>query len=81
MTTDDTASRDSQQSTSGGQYRSRSALPVPDMASNPSAPPTPDPCSSQDFADLIKYYNRVFVARVEEYVRLLSPTDPGAKEA
>lgn len=62
---DDGASRDSITSITGGKLRSNSALPTPDAAS---APPTPEPLT-QDYADLIKYYNRVFVSRVEEFMK------------
>lgn len=45
--------------------RSNSALPTPDTAS---APQTPEP-HIQEYADLIKYYNRIFVARVEDFMK------------
>lgn len=70
---DDGASRDSITSISGGKFRSNSVLPPPGMAS---APPTPEP-HNLDYSDLIKYYNRVFVARVEEFVKKLNPSNIG----
>uniref|UniRef100_A0A915AVX8 Retinoblastoma-like protein 1 n=1 Tax=Parascaris univalens TaxID=6257 RepID=A0A915AVX8_PARUN len=66
---DDNASRDSVGSNSGGKLRSGSTLPIPGMGS---APPTPEP-QNVDYTDLIKYYNRVFVSRVEYFVKKLQP--------
>uniref|UniRef100_A0A915D7Z7 Retinoblastoma-associated protein B-box domain-containing protein n=1 Tax=Ditylenchus dipsaci TaxID=166011 RepID=A0A915D7Z7_9BILA len=75
---DDGASRDSVSSVGvgGNKLRSSSALPAPDMAS---APPTPEP-HNLDYADLIKYYNRVFVAKVEDFVKQFNPTNSESKE-
>jgi hypothetical protein len=76
-TIDDGASRDSlPASGGGGKLRSGSTLPVPGMSS---APPTPEP-KEHDYADLIRYYNRVFVSRVEEFVKKLQPVSGDAKE-
>ncbi|VDK30217.1 unnamed protein product [Anisakis simplex] len=71
MLSDDNASRDSIGSNSGGagRLRSGSTLPIPGMGS---APPTPEP-QNVDYTDLIKYYNRVFVSRVEYFVKKLQP--------
>ncbi|KHN83919.1 Retinoblastoma-like protein 2 [Toxocara canis] len=66
---DDNASRDSVGSNSGGKLRSGSTLPIPGMGS---APPTPEP-QNVDYTDLIKYYNRMFVSRVEYFVKKLQP--------
>src|SRR5690606_24633316 len=76
LMSDDGASRDSVSSTSGGKLRSGSALPTPDTAS---APPTPEP-HNQDYADLIKYYNRVFVARIEDFMKRFNPSNLDSKE-
>lgn len=38
-----------------------------------SAPPTPEP-QNFDYTDLIRYYNRVFVGRVEDFVKKLDPS-------
>lgn len=76
MFSDDSASRDSVSSVSGGKLRSSSALPTPDTAS---APPTPEP-HNHDYADLIKYYNRIFVARIEEFMKKFSPSNVDSKE-
>lgn len=76
---DDGASRDSTASTTAapaGKLRSGSTLPVPGLGS---APPTPEP-KEQDFADLIKYYNRVFISRVEDFVKKLQPPPGDSKE-
>ncbi|MFH4975910.1 hypothetical protein AB6A40_002619 [Gnathostoma spinigerum] len=73
---DDNASRDSIGSCSGGKLRSGSALPVPGMGS---APPTPEP-QNLDYTDLIKYYNRVFVSRVEYFAKKLQPSLIDLKE-
>jgi len=67
---DDGASRDSIVSTSGGKLRSGSTVPAPGHSSQP---PTPEPSQAADYVDLIKYYNRVFVGRVEDFVRRMSP--------
>ena len=66
---DDNASRDSVGSNSGGRFRSGSALPVPGTGS---APPTPEP-QNLDYSDIIRYYNRVFVSRVEYFLKRLQP--------
>lgn len=71
LMSDDGASRDSVSSVTGGKLRSNSALPTPDTAS---APPTPEP-HNLDYADLIKYYNRVFVGRMEDFVKRLNPNN------
>lgn len=76
MLSDDGASRDSITSVSGGKFRSNSVLPPPGTAS---APPTPEP-HNLDYNDLIKYYNRVFVGRVEEFVKKLNPSNVDSKE-
>uniref|UniRef100_A0A0N5AMP1 Retinoblastoma-like protein 1 n=1 Tax=Syphacia muris TaxID=451379 RepID=A0A0N5AMP1_9BILA len=66
---DDNASRDSVGSNSGGKFRSGSALPVPGTGS---APPTPEP-QNLDYSDIIRYYNQVFVSRVEYFLKKLQP--------
>ncbi|KAE9555467.1 hypothetical protein FO519_001322 [Halicephalobus sp. NKZ332] len=73
--TDDSASRDSVSShshTSGNNtvaaMRSGSTMPAPGMTS---APPTPEP-QNAEYHDLIYYYNRVFVRRVEDFVKRLA---------
>ncbi|KAI1719520.1 retinoblastoma-associated protein A domain-containing protein [Ditylenchus destructor] len=79
VVTDDSASRDSVSSVSQGGHkglRSSSALPAPDMAS---APPTPEP-HNLDYADLIRYYNRAFVPKVEDFVKRLTPSNTESKE-
>ncbi|KAI6241130.1 hypothetical protein M3Y99_00385500 [Aphelenchoides fujianensis] len=78
LNSDDTASRDSVGSfggQSGEKLRSGSAVP---QAARTSAPQTPEP--QTDFIDLIKYYNRVFVPRVEDFVKKLHPTNGDSKE-
>uniref|UniRef100_A0A914X0W0 Retinoblastoma-like protein 1 n=1 Tax=Plectus sambesii TaxID=2011161 RepID=A0A914X0W0_9BILA len=79
VASDDGASRDSTASMTAaptGKLRSGSTLPVPGLGS---APPTPEP-KEQDFADLIKYYNRAFVSRVEDFVKKLQPPPGDSKE-
>lgn len=57
----------------GGKLRSGSTLPAPDLTS---APPTPEPHNA-DYTDLIKYYNRVFICRIEEFAKKLQPGNEG----
>ena len=80
VASDDGASRDSTTSATAapttGKLRSGSTLPVPGLGS---APPTPEP-KEHDYADLIKYYNRVFVSRVEDFVKKLQPPPGDSKE-
>lgn len=75
MNADDGASRDSIGSFSGQGTKLRSGSTVPQA----SAPPTPDP-QQFDYVDLIKYYNRIFVIRVEDFVKKLHPTNTDSKE-
>lgn len=70
MTSDDNTSRDSVGSNSCGKFRSQSTLPVPGNTSNASSTPEPQ---NHDYEDLIKYYNRIFVNRVEYFVKKLQP--------
>lgn len=77
LNADDGASRDSIGSFSGqGANKLRSGSAVPQQAS---APQTPEP-QQVDYIDLIKYYNRVFVPRIEDFVKKLHPTNTDSKE-
>uniref|UniRef100_A0AC35GJ27 Uncharacterized protein n=1 Tax=Panagrolaimus sp. PS1159 TaxID=55785 RepID=A0AC35GJ27_9BILA len=76
-TVDDGASRDSVSSVSqqsatnvstAAVMRSGSTMPAPGMTS---APPTPEPPTAE-YNDLITYYNRVFVKKVENFVKKLA---------
>ncbi len=61
----------------GRLLRSRSTLPVPAMGS---APPTPEP-KEHEYADLIRFYNRLFVGPVEAFAKKLCPSgDAASKE-
>ncbi|KAI6220263.1 hypothetical protein M3Y95_01066400 [Aphelenchoides besseyi] len=78
LNSDDGASRDSVGSFSGhnGQkLRSGSAVPQPGQAS---ASMTPEPQAG--FIDLIKYYNRIFIPRIEDFAKKLHPTNSDSKE-
>uniref|UniRef100_A0A7E4UQI1 CULLIN_2 domain-containing protein n=1 Tax=Panagrellus redivivus TaxID=6233 RepID=A0A7E4UQI1_PANRE len=75
---DDSVSRDSIASTHSipavsvaTGMRSASTMPAPGMTS---APPTPEPMNFE-YADLIQYYNRVFIKGVSDYVRKLVASD------
>jgi hypothetical protein len=35
---------------------------------------------SAEKTDLIKFYNRIFISRVEDFVKLLHPSGPDSKE-
>jgi hypothetical protein len=75
LNADDNASRDSVGSFSGQGTKLRSGSAIPQA----SAPQTPDP-QQLDYIDLIKYYNRIFVHRVEDFVKKLHPTNSDSKE-
>lgn len=57
--------------------RSGSTLPIPAVGS---APPTPTP-TEEEYGDLIKFYNQVFVSKMEEVAKKLSSsTENGAEK-
>lgn len=76
--TEDTTSRDSFSSVSNPQrFRSGSAVPATVDASSHSH--TPEPTEGQ-YVDLIRYYNTVFVPRVEGFVKRIHPSHADHKE-
>ncbi len=77
----DESSRDStsagEQRGTGKQLRSRSTLPIPGLGS---APPTPEP-KEEEYGDLIRFYNRIFIVNLEDFAKKLCPsTDSQTKE-